>query len=239
MGGHLATITSAAETAFIVEHLPTAIENADGVFEGGAYIGAHQPGGGDGTADGGWEWVTGEAWSYTNWSSGEPNNSCGPNCGEDYAHFWHSGPQPTPEESFVWDGHWNDVTNLVKGFVVEYEPDGGGSIEADIDVKPGSNTNPINPRGKGVIPVAVLTTDDFDATTIDASTVLFGPDGASEAHNKAHLEDVDRDGDTDMVLHFRTQDTGIQQRDTEACLSGLTKDGDALEGCDSIKTVGR
>ena len=30
---------------------------------------------------GGWTWVTGEPWSYTNWFPGEPNNTGG---GEDY-----------------------------------------------------------------------------------------------------------------------------------------------------------
>ena len=26
---------------------------------------------------GGWSWVTGEPWSYTNWAKGEPNNASG------------------------------------------------------------------------------------------------------------------------------------------------------------------
>ena len=37
------------------------------------------------------------------------------------------------------------------------------------------------------IPVAVLTTDTFDATQVDASTVAFGPNGASESHGRSHF----------------------------------------------------
>ena len=42
-----------------------------------------------------------------------------------------------------------------------------------IDIKPGSANNPINLGSKGVIAVAIFTTDDFDATQVDASTILF------------------------------------------------------------------
>jgi hypothetical protein len=112
-------------------------------------------------------------------------------------------------------------------------------IEVDIDIKPGSDTNPINLKSEGVIPVAILTTDDFDATTVDPMSVAFGPAGASEAHNKGHLEDADSDGDVDLMLHFRTQGTGIQAGDTEACLIGETLSGIPIEGCDSIRILSK
>jgi hypothetical protein len=105
-------------------------------------------------------------------------------------------------------------------------------VDIDIDIKPGSFPNSINPDTNGVIPVAILTTDAFDATTVDASTVTFGPAEATMIHKNAHLEDVDGDGDTDMVLHFRTQDTGIAHGDTEA-----THDGVLIIGVDSVRTV--
>jgi hypothetical protein len=111
-------------------------------------------------------------------------------------------------------------------------------IEVDVDIKPGSDTNPVNLRSKGVIPVAILTTDDFDAATVDPLSVEFGPAGATEAHNRGHLEDVDGDGDVDLVLHFRTQSTGIQVGDTEACLTGETYEGRAIQGCDNITVTG-
>ena len=107
-----------------------------------------------------------------------------------------------------------------------------------IDIKPGSDSNPINPRSKGKIPVAILTTDTFDATAVEPTTVRFGPNGTEAAPVRSALEDVDGDGDTDMILHFKTQDTGIVCGDTSASLTGETFGGQAIEGSDSIKTVG-
>jgi len=110
-------------------------------------------------------------------------------------------------------------------------------ITVDIDIKPGSDLNPINLTSKGVIPVAILTTEAFDATSIDPSTTMFGPDGATEAHGKGHIEDADYDGDLDLVLHFKTQDTGISCGASAAFLTGATFDGQAIEGSDSIDIV--
>lgn len=107
-----------------------------------------------------------------------------------------------------------------------------------IDIKPGSAANPINPRSHGVIPVAVLTEDDFDAQDIDPSTLQFGPGGAAIAHAQAHPQDVDGDGDIDLVAHFRTADTGIQCGDVEATVTGETFDGIPLAGTDVIRTLG-
>jgi hypothetical protein len=107
-----------------------------------------------------------------------------------------------------------------------------------IDIKPGSNLNAINPTNKGVIPLAILTNNTFNATTVDPLSVEFGPNGAKEIHNKGHIEDADGDGDLDMVLHFDTQKTGIQCGDTKASLTGKTTSGQNITGTDAILTVG-
>jgi hypothetical protein len=126
-------------------------------------------------------------------------------------------------------GFYGDATGG-HGFIVTLV------IEVEVDIKPGSDPNSINLKSKGVIPAAILTTDDFDATTVDPLSVQFGPDGATEVHGKGHIEDVDDDGDTDLVFHFKTQETGIQCGDTEAGLAGETFDGQAVEGFDSVIT---
>ena len=107
-----------------------------------------------------------------------------------------------------------------------------------IDIKPDSQTNNINPGSQGVIAVSILTSEDFDALQVDPDTVLFGPADAEKAHTQVHVEDVDNDGDMDLVFHFRTQETGIQCGDTEATLTGETWDGTPISGTDSVTTVG-
>ncbi len=121
-----------------------------------------------------------------------------------------------------------------------------GAAEIGIDIKPGSDRNSINPNSKGVIPVAILGSSSFDVTSVDVTTLTFGPDGATPAHDLTdpvvyadHLQDVNGDGFMDLVSHYRTQDTGIAKGDTEACLAGGVTGGVAIFGCDAIKTVGK
>lgn len=46
------------------------------------------------------------------------------------------------------------------------------------------------------------------------------------------------DGRRDLVLHFRTQQTGIAAADTEACLEeGTIEDGHRFRDCDGIRIV--
>ena len=116
-------------------------------------------------------------------------------------------------------------------------------IPVSIDIKPGSDPNSINcTNHKESIAVAILTTDDFDATTVDHTTVTF--EGATETHvNKKtgvarrHEEDVDGDGDTDLVLHFRLGDTGLTCDSTEGSLEGETFDGQGIEGTDAVRMI--
>ncbi|MFB6131174.1 MAG: PKD domain-containing protein [Salinigranum sp.] len=109
----------------------------------------------------------------------------------------------------------------------------------DIDVKPGNGdeTDSITPGARGNIPVVVYSTDDLDATTLDVSTLRFGPGGASVAHG-GHAEDVDGDGLVDLLLHFPSEDAGFSDGDTEATLAGQTSDGTDAVGTDEIRTVG-
>ena len=110
---------------------------------------------------------------------------------------------------------------------------GGCARDTPIDIKPGSDPNSININSNGVIPVAILTTECFDAADVDPETVRFGPAEASPVHYA--LEDVDGDGD--MILHFKTQETSIVLGDAEASLTGETYNGQKIVGTDSVKVI--
>jgi hypothetical protein len=113
-----------------------------------------------------------------------------------------------------------------------------GTEPIAIDIKPGNPRNSINPFARGVIPVAILGSDDFDVADVDASTLAFGPAGAPLAHRRGpHRKDANHDGVRDLLAHFLTEEAGIAPGDTEACVTGELLEGTAFEGCDSVRTV--
>jgi glucose/arabinose dehydrogenase len=50
-------------------------------------------------------------------------------------------------------------------------------VQPALDIKPGSCPNPLNRRSRGVLPVALLGTEDFDVTDVDVSTLTLGRGG--------------------------------------------------------------
>lgn len=107
-------------------------------------------------------------------------------------------------------------------------------LQAVIDIKPGGNVNSINLKSKGVVPVAVLTTENFDALNIDSESVIFA--GAYAV--RWQVEDVDGDQDNDVLFHFKTEDlTDLSSDGTEAVLTGSTIDGIPFSGMDSVNIV--
>jgi hypothetical protein len=104
---------------------------------------------------------------------------------------------------------------------------------ASIDIKPGSYPNSINLESNGVVTVAILTTAQFDASTVDPTTVRF----AGAPAIKRTMEDVDRDGYLDMLLHFDTQELNLDEDSTKGTLMGMTDDGIEIVGTDSVNIV--
>ena len=126
-----------------------------------------------------------------------------------------------------------------QGYGIRATPEGISQFTPVVlDIQPGNFPNSINPRSRGVIPAAIFTTATFDATTVDALSVEFGPGKAKEAHGRGHVEDANGDGKLDMVLHFNTQQTGVVCGQTSVGLTGKTTSGQDIEGSDSIQTAG-
>ena len=115
-------------------------------------------------------------------------------------------------------------------------------ILVDIDIKPGSFPNSINPNAGGVIPVAILGTNAFDASWVDPATVTLEGANAKGKGRSGHigsLEDVDGDGDLDLVIQIENT---IEWADdaTEATLTGNLKaeyGGTPIIGSDSVNIV--
>jgi len=109
------------------------------------------------------------------------------------------------------------------------------TVEAEIDVR-----SRINPKSRGVVPVALFATGALDPEDVVVGSLRFGPpeivddgDGAQAAHG-GHLEDVDGTDGEDLVLHFPTQETGFDGGETTAKLVGETTDGQRIVGTDGV-----
>jgi hypothetical protein len=108
-------------------------------------------------------------------------------------------------------------------------------VSVPVDIKPTACPNPLNVRSKGVLPVAILGTEDFDVTEVDPSSVRL----EGVAPLRWALEDVATpfepftgkedaydcteeglDGYMDLTLKFDTQEI------VEAL--GEVEDGDVL-----------
>ena len=101
----------------------------------------------------------------------------------------------------------------------------------------------VNAQYASILPMAIETNGDLSVVAhfvdVDQASVRFGPAGAIPAHRLPHrLVDIDGDGESDVVLHFRTEATGIECGDTTAGLTGLTFDGREFAGSDAIDVLG-
>lgn len=109
-----------------------------------------------------------------------------------------------------------------------------------IDIKPGSEENPIQPTAPGKIPVAILSTAAFDAPSlVDRATVTFGRTGTEKslAASGCTPEDVNGDGRLDLICHAETLLAAFQAGDTQGVLQGKTLDGRAFLGTDRVTIV--
>lgn len=115
-------------------------------------------------------------------------------------------------------------------------------IEVSIDIKPGNYPNSINLGSAGVIPVAILSTNDFSAPLkIDPETISLA--GAKVkivgkgSKYLCHSEDINGDALNDLVCQVETVDFLIVEGDSTAVLEAETFDGTPVRGEDSVRIV--
>ena len=187
--------------------------------------------------------TAGEAYMTIN---GEPQGFYVPN--------WHAGPADLMPAGMTFTGDMEHLrmfyglygygathTVVFEDITVEGvpgEPPMAWCFERPIDIKPCSDPNSINLKSKGVVPVAVLSTETFDATTVDPVEVKF----ADASPVRWTVEDVGSDcgaddGLDDLLFHFKTQELDLDEDSTEGVLTGYTFDGEFIWGCDTVKIV--
>ncbi|MEP7171479.1 MAG: HYR domain-containing protein, partial [Bacteroidota bacterium] len=98
-GAKLASVNSAAENAFLLGATSVPYFLVGG-FQNHSNPNYSEP-------SGGWEWVDGSPFTYTNWAGGEPSNS---GSGEDYIEFYGANQ----------GGLWNDLPIFAEPFVIEF-----------------------------------------------------------------------------------------------------------------------
>ena len=133
----------------------------------------------------------------------------------------------------------------------QHYAEGCGSVVA-LDIKPGSCPNPINPKSKGKLPVAILGTADFDVSDIDISSLLLegvapirsSIDDAARPKDECDCAEEGPDGHDDLTLKFNTQEIaaalGAVSPGDERLLTitGVLLDGTPFEASDCVVIVG-
>jgi len=181
-------------------------------------------------------------WTWNDGSTGLPNPDIAilKKTGEhDCRECW-LVPRGIAEWTIIYDADFGSDGGKALGYAIlsALPP----AIEVDIDIKPGSYPNSINLRSHGLVPVAILSSDEFEAIMVDPETVEFAGAGVQmrEDSNKwmGHEEDVNGDELIDLVLQFATQDIdpGTLQNGY-AVLTGITYDGVFIEGADEVTLV--
>lgn len=112
--------------------------------------------------------------------------------------------------------------------------------EVPVAIKPRADSNCIQPKSHGVIPLAVMG-DTVNINTISVETIQIDDDNDPATDGvmpqKFSFKDVDRDGAKDLVLKFRTQElksAGLLVDGNTLFVTGTLTDGQVIRGSDQI-----
>lgn len=106
-------------------------------------------------------------------------------------------------------------------------------IHVEIDIKPASGNKSINLTVGGLLPVAILSSEIFDASKVDPSSIRF-VDTKPVRHM---LQDVDEDGDIDLLLEFKRKALELDSDITKATLIGQTRNNQPFVGSDVVEIL--
>jgi hypothetical protein len=158
--------------------------------------------------------------------------------------FYWSGTEYAPVASGAWNFNFGnggqgaiDKSNVLFAWAVRPGDVAAATyLRVQVGIKPfqEGDATKINLGKNKYLEVAILTKKTFDAMQVNPATVRFGP--AQAPINRYIVSDVNEDGNADMLLIFKIADTGIQECDTSATLTGNLYDGTAIEGSDSFTT---
>jgi hypothetical protein len=160
--------------------------------------------------------------------------------------------QTAPIALTNYGGHQNMTLGQLLGATNQYGPGDTTSAEfadfqiaaavpiaIEIDVLPGDRENVINPR-RELTPVAILSSRDFDATTIVPSSISLAgaPVGVSPRFGElCRMALVNRDRRPDLLCQVVTALIDVPIGRSTVTLKGTTQDGTPVEGHDSVRRV--
>jgi len=134
-----------------------------------------------------------------------------------------------------WNGYSNWTGSLAAAWYINIlnAADVGTQepIDVYVDIKPTSCPNPVNAKGGGVLPVAILGTDRVDVTLIDPSSIRFAGVAPIAAALPAPIRLGNGDMDNPFVqpIRFAYEDvTAPYEGDLEDCLSCTTEGPDGF-----------
>jgi hypothetical protein len=129
-----------------------------------------------------------------------------------------------------------DYTLVVSGVTLSVQV-----LPISIEIKPGSGVEraPVNPKSRGKIPVALLSSDGFNALDVDVASLTFGATGDEQSLSRCGKggQDVNGDGVPDLVCHFENQLARFTPEAYEGIVRGTTTDGRQFEGRGLLKVV--
>jgi hypothetical protein len=111
-------------------------------------------------------------------------------------------------------------------------------LKVKIDVKPGDEPTMVERNRGGFLPVAIISTDQFDAVSLDVASIRIGPTGTEAEAARTTKSDVNEDKRTDLLVLVRVQDLNIKCGDTAIRMTAKTNDGVAVEGMEAVKVEG-